>query len=64
MGLFDKMRRADFDFNYADARTMALRTRPDTLIMERMSYGWRFREGWALAPPCEMWYDPDIQDNA
>ena len=51
------------DFTYADARAMALRAIPDTVIMQRTSFGWTFRTGWELAPPFVMWYDPDIQEN-
>ncbi len=50
-------------FNYADARAMILKSVPDTLIMQRTSYGWTFYTGWKLTPPFVMWYDPDIQEN-
>ena len=62
-------RNGEHDFNFADARGMVLRKASDeigagpTLIMERTSFGWRFRMGWGLCPPFELWYDPDIQEN-
>ena len=57
-------RNGEHDFSYADARAIALHDDPDTLIMERKSYGWTFRIGWGLVtPPFSMWYDPDIQEN-
>ena len=46
--------------NYADARAMALRPIPDTLIIERTSYGFRFWMGWGALTPLSMWYYPDI----
>ncbi len=51
------------DFSYADARAIALKAIPDTLIMTRTSYGWAFWIGPGITPPISMWYDPDIQEN-